>query len=196
MNKRTLITAGLTGLIAGGVMAQADDRVRDFAGSVVVRDLPETRVAYVEQRGNFKGNGEIYDVLLNRILEWAVPNKLWDFPDQTKIINIYPDDPSVPEEEQRLWLGITVGKDVTPPEGMHLQILPAGQYAAGHFSVTAEQFAEAWGYMYGKWMAGSGYHPGEGLAFEIQHNDSSEHPEQKHIIDICIPVKANSANKD
>ena len=28
-----------------------------------------------------------------------------------------------------------------------------------------------------------------GLAYELQKNDSSEDPEQKHLVDICIPVQ-------
>ncbi len=156
---------------------------------VALEERPAQRVAYVEQIGHFQGNGEIYDVLLQKLLDWAIPANAWNFPAKTLIVCIYPDDPqSTPPEQQRLWLGITISNDATPPERIRTLTLPAGPHAIGRFAVTADQFGPAWGYMYGEWMAQSGHVPA-GLAFELQKNDSSEDPGQKHLVDICIPVQ-------
>ncbi len=35
----------------------------------------------------------------------------------------------------------------------------------------------------------SGYQQGDGCTYELYHNDYTTHPEKKHIVDICIPVK-------
>lgn len=35
----------------------------------------------------------------------------------------------------------------------------------------------------------SGYQPDDGPCYERYHNNPEEHPEHKHIIDICVPVK-------
>jgi AraC family transcriptional regulator len=146
-------------------------------------------VAYVEQMGHFQANPGIYDVLLEKLLAWAVPAGIWDFPANTLIACIYPDDPeSTPPERQRLWLGITIGDDAVPPEGIQTLTLPAGSHAVGRFAIPSDQFGPAWGYMYGEALARLGQVPA-GLAFELQRNDSSEDPEQKHRIDICIPVR-------
>lgn len=156
---------------------------------VTVEERPAQRVAYVEQIGHFQGNGEIYDVLLQKLLDWALPANVWDFPNKTLIVCIYPDNPeTTPPEKQRLWFGITIDDDATPPESIRTLTLPAGLHAIGRFAVTSDQFGPAWGYMYGEWMAQSGHIPA-GLAFELQKNDSSEDPRLKHIIDICIPVQ-------
>lgn len=156
---------------------------------VTIEERPALRVAYVEQVGNFQANPGIYDVLLEQLLAWAIPANRWDFPAKTQIACIYPDDPeTTPPDRQRLWLGITIDEHAAPPEPIRTLTLPAGLHAVGRFSVPSDQFGLAWGYMYGEWMAQSGHLPA-GLAFEIQWNDSSEDPEQKHRIDICIPVR-------
>lgn len=150
--------------------------------------LPARRMAYVEQVGNFQNNPEIYDVLLGKLLEWAIPANIWNFPDRTLIVNVYPDDPSVPPENQRLWLGMTIDPGVVPPEGIHALDLPAGLHAVGKFLIPSDQFGTAWGYLYGEWLPQSGHVPAGAFAYELQYNDSSEHPEQKHRVDVCIPV--------
>ena len=75
-----------------------------------------------------------------------------------------------------------------PPADIQLLTLPAGPHAVGRFAIPSDQFGAAWGYLYGEWIPQSGHAPA-GLAYELQKNDSSEDPEQKHLVDICIPVQ-------
>lgn len=180
----------MTGLITGCLSAACcfAGQPRGLTAPVSVKELPEIHVVYTEYKGDHEGKGHIYDELLGKILAWAVPNGLWDFPETTKIIMIYPDPPSVPKDKRRLWLGITLEKKIPVPEALCEMTLPSAAYAVGSFEIPARQFGEAWSYMYGQWLPGSGYRAAEGLSFELQKNDSSEHPEGKHLVDICIPV--------
>lgn len=50
------------------------------------------------------------------------------------------------------------------------------------------EFEQAWNTMC-HWFVESGYQQGDGCTYEMYHNDYKTHPEQKHIVDICIPVK-------
>lgn len=189
MTTHSMTTMGMA--LLAGTMATPSANAEPPAGllaPVAVEELPARRVVYVEQVGNFQNNPGIYDDLLQKLLDWALPEKLWDFPRKTLIVCIYPDDPSVPAEQQRLWLGITIPADAVPPAHLRTLDLPAGPHAVGRFAITSDQFGPAWGYLYGEWMAQSGYAPA-GLAYELQKNDSSEHPEQKHVVDVCIPVQ-------
>lgn len=43
--------------------------------------------------------------------------------------------------------------------------------------------------MYGTWLPDSGFMPEDGPSLELYHNNPEEHPEKKHILDICIPVR-------
>ena len=171
------------------VMGSLYAAVPGLLHEVSVEQRPAVDVAYVEQVGSFQGNGEVYDQLLEKLLAWAIPSGYWVFPSVTKIVAIYPDDPSVPPEQQRLWLGITVPSGTSIPEGIFGLTLPEGLYAVGSFAITAEEFGSAWSYMYGEWLPASNYQVGDGLSSEWQKNDSSEDPGQKHLVDICIPVQ-------
>lgn len=41
----------------------------------------------------------------------------------------------------------------------------------------------------GGWLPESGYQCDDRPTFELCYNNYNEHPEKKHIIDICIPIK-------
>lgn len=51
-----------------------------------------------------------------------------------------------------------------------------------------DEFQKAWNTMC-HWFTESGYQQGDGCTYELYHNDYTTHPEKKHIVDICIPVK-------
>ena len=86
-----------TTLLAGSLPAFGSDTPpRDgLLAPVTVEERPARRVAYVEQTGHFQANPDIYDVLLRKLLDWAIPAGIWDFPDRTLIVCIYPDDPEI-----------------------------------------------------------------------------------------------------
>jgi len=169
-------------------------RAQEFLSNAtfVVKELPEYQLAYVEHVGDFEGNGEIYDVLIERLVAWAMPKNLWDFPATTKMILVYPDDPATtPKDQQRLWLGITVPEETPTPDGIQKLTLPRATYAVGTFEISAQEFGNAWGYLY-EWIARQNYSVAEGYSFEVKKNDSDAHPEKKHLVDICIPVRSNN----
>ncbi len=155
-----------------------------------IKNLPEYRIAYVEYKGNFENNPGIYDIQLEKLLKWAIPAGLWNFPGNTELIVIYPDDPhSTPKNEQRMLMAISVPENIVIPSKYKSMIIPEGKYAVGRFEISSEEFGSAWEYMYSKFIPASGYIPSAGLSFEIKRNDSDTHPMKKHIVDICIPVK-------
>lgn len=51
------------------------------------------------------------------------------------------------------------------------------------------EFEGAWDALMGGWMPDSGYQPDDRLCYEINHDDPKQHPEGKHIVDICVPVR-------
>jgi AraC family transcriptional regulator len=50
------------------------------------------------------------------------------------------------------------------------------------------EFEQAWNTMC-VWFTQSGYEPGEGNPYEFYYCDPENHPENKFVLDICIPVK-------
>jgi len=161
--------------------------LREQAKSMIA---PRTVIAYVEHKGNSEGDGKIYDTLIERLLLWAEPAKLWIFPSKTRLYMIYPDDPErTPEEQRRLWLGINVPEETEVSGEVRKMVLPETLCAMGAFEMNASEFGRAWEYLLAEWMPENGFLPAEGYCFEMQTNDSCEHPEHKHLVDIFIPAK-------
>lgn len=190
MIRQLIIFMAVCAFFVSASFAQAQEFLSN--ATLAVKELPEYPLAYVEYVGDFEGNGEIYDVLIERLVAWALPKNLWDFPATTKMILVYPDDPATtPKDQQRLWLGITVPEETPTPDGIRKLTLPRAMYAVGTFEISAQEFGSAWGYMY-EWISRQNYSVAEGYGFEVKKNDSDAHPEKKHLVDICIPVRPNN----
>jgi len=57
------------------------------------------------------------------------------------------------------------------------------------FEISADQYGEAWNQLMSEWFPESGYQPDDRMCYEVYRNDPAEHPQHKHIIDICEPVR-------
>ncbi len=156
---------------------------------VEVKDMPEIPVAYVRYIGPYKGDVELFGRLFGKLMTWAGPRNLLRFP-ETKVMAIYHDDPAITDVSRlRTDACISVPADTIPEGEIGRETIPAGKYAIAHFEINVDQYEDAWKAVCGGWLPESGYQPGEGLCYELYYNDPKEHPEGKHIVDICIPVK-------
>ncbi|MBT8397381.1 MAG: AraC family transcriptional regulator [Gemmatimonadetes bacterium] len=156
---------------------------------VRVEDLPEQTVAYIRHVGPYQGNSELFEGLFGRLFQWAGPRNLLRFP-ETQILSIYHDDPEVTDDEKlRLSVGITVSPDTQVSGEVGKMTLAEGTYAQARFELDPDGYAAAWEAVYGGWLPESGYQPDDRLAFERYLNSPKEHPEGKHIVEICVPVR-------
>ncbi len=152
---------------------------------VEIKDMPEIHVAYVRHMGNYSEVGNAFE----KLMRWAGPRGLLDKPD-AKILAVYHDDPGITEESK-----LRTSVCITIPEGMKTEgevgtlKITGGKYACGRFEITDEEFSGAWNSMMGEWLPESGYVCEDNPPFELYHNNYEEHPEKKHILDICIPVR-------
>ena len=64
-----------------------------------------------------------------------------------------------------------------------------GKYALARFELLPNEFQEAWNWVWGTWFQQSGYQPYDAPCFEWYLNDPKDHPENRFICVICIPVK-------
>ena len=156
---------------------------------VEVKDMPEMHVAYVRHIGPYKGNEALFADLFNRLMSWAGPRNLLRFP-ETKIMAVYHDDPKVTEGDKlRTSACITVPEDTAVDGEIGKMTVPGGQFAVGNFELASDEFEEAWDVLMGSWLPESGFQPDDRLCYEITHNNPKEHPENKFVVDICIPIK-------
>ncbi len=156
---------------------------------VEVKEMPELDVAYVRHIGPYKGDSDLFGRLFEQLMKWAGPRDLLSFP-ETQILSVYYDDPDITDDDKlRVDACITVPKE-TPAEGkIGRMSIPGGKYAVAHFEIDVDQYEDAWNMVFGGWLPESGYQPADGPCYELCLNLPAEHPEGKHIVDICVPVK-------
>ena len=149
-----------------------------------VKEMPEMKAIYCRHIGPFHLIGQAYA----KLGQWATPRGLYT-PNVTKTATVTHDDPSITDEDKiRQSACIIVDKEVKVEGEIGKMTIPGGQYAVGHFELGMDEFQKAWNTMC-HWFTESGYQQGDGCAYELYHNDYTTHPQKKHIVDICIPVK-------
>ena len=156
--------------------------------SVEVKKLPEMTVAYVRHVGPYKGNPALFEKLINRICSWAGSRDMLA-PD-TRLIAVYHDNADVTDEEKlRVSVCLTVPENAKVDSEIGKMKIEGGAYVVAHFEINPDEYMAAWNWVYGTWLPGSGYQPDDRPCFELYGPDPKEHPQGKHIVDICVPVK-------
>lgn len=153
---------------------------------VEVKDFPSTTVGYVRHIGPYKEDMQVFEKLYGKLCNWAGPRNLIN--DETLYFNIYHDDPEITEDKKlRLSVCINIPEKTEVSGEIGKMTIPTGKYAIARFTLGEKDYQEAWDWIYSKWLPQSGYQPDDGSPFELMRgNDSSG---EKHIVDICIPVK-------
>ncbi len=153
---------------------------------VEIKDLQEMNVAYVRHVGSYNQIGQAF----GKLMRWAGPRGLFARPG-TQLLCVYHDSPDITEEEKlRSSVCITIPEDMPVKGEIGKMKVAGGKYALCRFEISTDQFSQAWKESMSEWLPSSGYICDDRLPFELYHNDAREHPEKKHILDICIPVRA------
>jgi AraC family transcriptional regulator len=157
---------------------------------IEVKDLPEKHYAYVRHIGPYAGDEDLFRRLFNQLITWAAPRGLFQ-PPETEMLSIYHDNPGLTDENKlRTDVCITVPADTVVEGEVGKGSIPAGQFAMARFEINADEYGEAWDIVYGEWLPESGYQPDErGACFELYGSSPDEHPEGKHVFDLCLMVK-------
>ena len=156
---------------------------------IEVKELPEMTVAYVRHIGPYKGDEKLFQGLYGKLFAWAGARGLLNFP-QTKVLSVYHDDPEITEEsKQRVDVCVSIPPNTKVEGEIGKEIIPGGKFAVGHFEIDVDQYQAAWDLMCGEWLPQSGYQCDDRLCYELSLNSPKEHPQHKHIVDICVPVK-------
>jgi len=157
--------------------------------NVEVKEMPELTVAYVRHIGPYKGDNALFGSLFEKLMTWAGPRGLIK-PNETQVLSVYHDDPKITDEDKlRTDACITVPGDTLVDGEIGKMTLAGGKFAVARFELDSDAFEGAWDALMGGWMPESGYQPDDRLCYEICHNNPGEHPQGKHVVDICVPVK-------
>jgi AraC family transcriptional regulator len=154
--------------------------------SVEVREIPAMTVAYIRHIGPYKGDSKLFERLFNKLFTWAGPRGLVQQPGMNSII-VYHDDPEVTEANKlRVSVSITVPEETNVEGEVGKMVIEGGKYMVARFELSPKDFQEAWNWVYGEWLPGSGYQPDDRPCFEMYGEECTK---EKFIVDICVPVK-------
>ncbi len=150
-----------------------------------VREMEPMHVAYVRHVGAYQEIGRAF----RRLMRWAGPRRrLWA--PETRILGVYHDNPDLtPVEHLRAEACITVPEGTKTRGDIGTMTIPGGTFAVAHAEIDESQYGEVWERLMSDWMPESGYQPDERMCFEVYLNDPRKHPEGKHVVEVCEPVR-------
>jgi AraC family transcriptional regulator len=151
---------------------------------VRIETLPPRRVAFVRHVGPY----DQVEPAFHKLMGWAGTRGLLG-PD-TVVLGVCHDDPEVTAPEKiRYDCCITVGADFQPEGEVGVQVLEGGEHVVLTHRGTYTQLPDAWRWLYGVWLAGSGREPRHAPAFEVYYNSPTNTPPENLVTDICIPLE-------
>ncbi|KIV69729.1 Transcriptional regulator, AraC family [Bacillus mycoides] len=159
-------------------------------GEVEIVAADKVNVAYIRHVGTYKDLAIDFPKMIEKLFHYASEQNYHAFED-TKVLTIYHDHHEFTEDYHlRTSLCITILDEVVEGNSdIGLMTIPSGKYAVGHFEIFQEEYKGAWDFLYGEWLPNSGYKPRDSYPFEMYKNDPRQHPENKHIVDIYVPIE-------
>lgn len=161
-----------------------------MAISVDIKEIPACTVVCLHHVGPFQGNSALFEDLFGQLFSWA-SNKGLLRSGPPECLTIYYDDPEqTPPEQQRISVCLVAPDNTEVSAGVQKMSLPGGLYAVSRCEVLPSEFESAWNGVMREWLPASDYEFDPRPCFESYLNDPKSHPEGRHVIDICVPVKA------
>ena len=109
--------------------------------------------------------------------------------DNLRLLTMYHDSPKITSPDNiRSSIAIVLNSKVTVEGEVSLKSINPGKCMVSRFEITPNEFQQAWESSF-VWMSENGYRKGEKDPFEIYYNNAQEHPENKFIVDLCIPIQ-------
>ena len=149
---------------------------------IEVKEMPEMHLASVLSIGV-----QNMENAYNKLIYWAISKNILPR-ENMKMISVYLDSFKVTAPDKvRILAGILLEESIKNDGEIFSETLPKGKYIVSRKEITLQDFEKAWQGLF-LWMNENGYQYRKTPPFEIYHNNYKEHPEQKCIVDFCIPV--------
>jgi AraC family transcriptional regulator len=156
--------------------------------TVRIEDVPPLRVAYVKHMkgyGDSAGIGEAFETLFC----WAGPRGVMS--PEMRILGVSLDNPDItPKDKCRYYACVEVNERAEPDGRVGIMTLRPGKYAVGRFDGGRGIFKEAYAFMFGDWLAKSGWQPDDAPAFESYIGEPGGTEKRPHFVfDLYVPIK-------
>ncbi len=147
-----------------------------------IKKTPRLDLATISHKGKMEALGSVY----NKLVKWATPKGLIN--EHTRMLTIYHDSPKITDPNNlRMSACIVLNEPIELDGEVNLKILSPTKCIVSRLEITPFEFQQAWESSFA-FMVENGYKKSEVDPFEIYYNNASEHPENKFIVDLCIPI--------
>jgi AraC family transcriptional regulator len=167
------------------VAFKAANKQRNETGfAIVLENLPSTPCAAAAHSGSYmqidRAMGQLFAELgAQRIM-----------PPEPKMIAIFFDDPDlVPVDALRSQACVPVGENVAVAPPLEVTALRGGLYARLRYQGPYADMKDAYRWLLGVWLPGSGYEADDAPAFEAYLNDPRDVPPTGLLTDIHLPLR-------
>lgn len=151
---------------------------------IEIKELPKMDLAAISHIGEFDKMAAMYE----RLMGWAFERQVLS-PRDFKAITLYHDNPNLtPLPKVRFSACIKVKEKIEADGDIRPIAMEKGLFVVGKFEIAGEDIPKAWESLT-LWVIENGHQFRDGQYFEVYHNDPATHPEQKFILDICIPLE-------
>ena len=151
--------------------------------TIEIKETPELNLAGVTHVGI---NG--IENAFGKLIKWANSKNLLKNP-EAKMGRIFYDSFKVTAPDKvRMSIFLTTNDSFEPEGEINKLTINKGKCVVGRFEIGANDFEKSWTGLF-IWMNENGYKKSAENPFEIYHNDFREHPENKFIVDLYIPIE-------
>ena len=151
--------------------------------NIEIKNTPELNLPAVTHIGiNDVENG------FSRLIKWANSKSLLQDP-EAKMGRIFYDSVKITAPDKvRMGIFLITDKPFEAEGEINKLTITKGRCIVGRFEITTNDFEKSWTGLF-VWMNENGYKKNDEHPFEIYHNDYREHPENKFIVDLYIPIE-------
>lgn len=150
--------------------------------TVQVKEISTMQVAYVSSIGT-----QNLQQAYGKLIKWATPQGLLN--EKTKMLTIYHNSFKITAPEKvRMSAGMIINTTVEVTGEVGRTSIKPGKCIVANFTIGIAEFEKSWTSLF-LWMNENGYKKADSEPFEIYHNNFTEHPEKKAIVDFYIPIE-------
>lgn len=155
----------------------------EMNAKIEVKETPELNLAGVTHVGV---NG--IENAFEKLTKWAIPKGLLKNP-EAKMGRVFFDSfKFTAPEKVRMSIFLVTNESFETEGEINKLTISKGKCIIGRFEITPMEFEKSWTSLF-IWMNENGYKKGNENPYEIYHNDYREHPENKFIVDLYIPIE-------
>ena len=155
----------------------------EMNAKIEIKETPELNLAGVTHIGV---NG--IENAFEKLIKWAKPKGLLNN-SEAKMGRVFHDSFKVTAPDKVRMSVFLITNESFDTEGeINKLTIRGGKCIVGRFEITPIEFEKSWTSLF-IWMNENGYKKSIENPFEIYHNDYREHPENKIIVDLYIPIE-------